>query len=108
MLHSIRKGSARLVLSKHAVRRSQQRGVGVAVIKALLDAADTEMAVGYGCTALSISRSALAEMHAQGGDHDFIDFLGRHVVVTTHSGEVLTVAKLYSGRRGRPYRRGRR
>jgi hypothetical protein len=77
-------------------------------IAALMRASDTEMPVGNGCTALTVSRQAQAEMHADGLDHALADSLGRYVVVVDGDGGIVTVAKLFRGRRGRQYRRGRR
>ena len=76
--------------SKHATRRSQQRGIPPEVIMALLDRFDIDHPVGKGCYALSCSRTELARARADGISASMIEYLGRVVLVTSDDGVIIT------------------
>ena len=53
-------------VTRHAVRRSQQRGISPAVIRLVMDKADIDVHVGNGCCSLGISRKKLKNLRKDG------------------------------------------
>lgn len=92
-------------LSKHAATRAQQRGVGKWVVDTVFNEADVAQPVGGGCYALTLSRSRLVELRGDGASVGELEALGRHFLVISADGTVVTVGKLRPGTRGRRYRR---
>ena len=94
-------------LSRHAVMRTQQRGVPHHLIDALMSYADFEAPVGSGCTVLRMTRDRL-------DDADLADRLGSErerlrglsIVWSERTGEIVTVLRPRRGPAGRRYRRG--
>lgn len=92
-------------LSKHAATRAQQRGVRQWVVNSLFNEADVEHPVGGGCRALTLSRRRVVELRGDGASVGVLEVLGRHFLVISPDGTVVTVGKVQSGTRGRRYRR---
>lgn len=92
-------------LSKHATTRAQQRGVRQWVVDSLFNEADVEHPVGGGCRALTFSRSRVVELREDGASVGELEALGRHFLVISPDGTIVTVGKVRAGTRGRRYRR---
>ena len=87
-------------LSKHAEKRSQQRGARLGLVELVLDHADIEVPVGSNCQALRVSRRMARGLNL--GDR-----IHRHaVIVSGDTGEIVTILPTERGRRGARYRRG--
>ncbi len=78
------------LLSGHATKRSQQRGIRKALMNALLERFDLDRPVGDGCQALSCSRAALARAREDGVPTAIIERLGRVVLVISPDGVIVT------------------
>ena len=92
-------------LSRHALKRANQRGVTHTLLSALLLHADQETPVGGGCAALRLSRGRLADRSlrsALGAEFDRLDGL---VAIVGDDGGVVTLLRDHNGRAGRRYRR---
>lgn len=95
-----------LDLSRHAERRSRQRGVPHALLDALLANADVEAPAGSGCTVLRISRERLASAELRRSLGDACDRLGSLALIWSDAtAEIVTVVHHKAGRAGRRYRR---
>ena len=90
-------------LSIHARRRCAQRGTNAHLLAAVRDWADVEVPVGNGAVAVSLSRSAAAEMRAEGIRSDLIERALRRALVEGEGSIVTLIAG--RERRGRRYRR---
>jgi len=93
------------MLSKHAAIRAQQRGVRQWVVDSLFNEADVVHPVGGGCHALTLSRRRVVELRGDGASVGELEVLGRHFLVISPDGTIVTVGKVQSGTRGRRYRR---
>lgn len=80
------------MLSQHAERRCQQRGVSRALLKTILDEADTETAIGDNCRLHRVSRRTA---RARGLDDRVARFA---VILSDDSQKIVTVLPMY--RRG--------
>ncbi len=92
-------------LSKHATTRVQQRGVRQWVVDSLFNEADVEHPVGGGCRALTLSRRRVVELRGEGASVGELEVLGRHFLVISPDGTIVTIGKVQSGTKGRHYRR---
>lgn len=54
------------VLSPHATKRIQQRGIKMKYVQLIFEYADREISVGKGCTSLSVSKSWLNKLVKMG------------------------------------------
>jgi hypothetical protein len=97
-----------VALSRHAEARMRQRGLKLNIVQAIASLSDRAVAVGCGCTALTVSRSRLAELRADGVPPALIESLERNMLVEGEDGSIVTVAKQFNGWRARWYRHGRR
>ncbi len=87
-------------LSKHAEKRSQQRGAKPGLVELVLNHADIEVPVGSNCQALRVSRRMARGLNL--GDR-----IHRHAVIMSgDTGEIVTILPTERGRRGARYRRG--
>ena len=93
------------ILSKHATTRVRQRGVRKWVVDSLFNEADVVHPVGGGCHALTLSRRRVIELRGDGASVGELEVLGRHFLVISADGTIVTVGKVQSGTRGRRYRR---
>ena len=80
----------KISFSRHATKRSQQRGIRQALINALLERFDLDRPVGDGCHALSCSRAELARAREDGVPTAIIERLGRVVLVISPDGIIVT------------------
>jgi hypothetical protein len=94
----------------HLRTRCQQRGVIQRELQALLDAADRLVPVGSSCVSMTVSRSAIAALRAEGRAEGtavaYLDRVGKRAAVTDVDGVPITVL-IPSRRKGRRYRHGR-
>ena len=88
-----------LRLSKHAEKRSQQRGAKPELIELVLNHADIEVPVGSNCQALRVSRRTARELNLGDRIHRYA------VVVSDDTDEIVTALPTERGRRGIRYRR---
>lgn len=89
-----------LRLSKHAEKRSRQRGAKLGFIELVLNYADIEVLVGSNCQALRVSRRTAHRLKLDDRVHRYA------AVVSDDTGEIVTVLLTERGRRGARYRRG--
>ncbi len=88
-------------LSRHAEKRSQQRGAKPGIIELVLNYADVEVPVGSNCQALRVSRRMARGLNL--GDRIYL----YAVVVSGDTGEIMTITlSTERGCRGARYRRG--
>ena len=97
---------SRVMLSDHAMRRAQQRGIRPAVVDFVLGNADRDLEAGNGCRAYRISKKRLAELCSKAAAKVSEVERATNVVVILHedSGEVITVMH-DRNKTGRRYRR---
>jgi hypothetical protein len=86
-------------LTKHARRRIGQRGITNRFLNALLMHANTEVSVGGGVVALSVTPSRAQNLNID-------DKLHRYTALVSDNGALISVIPLHPGHRGRVYRRG--
>lgn len=80
--------------TRHAETRLQQRGFAKRSIELALWVHDTEVPVGKGCQAWSVSRRGLEKLRAAGLPGRVVDRLAKAIlIVEPWSGTVLTVVK---------------
>lgn len=95
-----------LVMSRHAERRAQQRGISRDEIEALVSWG-RPVPVGGGASSYTLTRAMAAGLAAEGVPAAAIERLPLRVVVVAGDGRVVTVAVLRrSGRGQRRYRHG--
>ena len=88
-------------LSRHAEKRSQQRGAKPGLIELVLNHADVEVPVGSNCQALRVSRRMARGLNLGDRVHLYA------VVVSGDTGEIMTITlSTERGCRGARYRRG--
>ena len=87
-------------LSRHAEKRSQQRGAKPGLVELVLNHADVEVPVGSNCQALRVSRRTARGLNLGDRIHLYA------VVVSGDMGEIVTILPTERGRRGARYRRG--
>lgn len=92
------KDRTKYVMSRHARRRCQQRGVPGTLAAALMDSADRSVPVGEGCEAISLSRRGAARLRRLGWPAALLERLVRIVAVLSPAGEVVTVMHAYARR----------
>ena len=94
----------------HLRTRCQQWGVIQRELQALLDAADRLVPVGSSCVSVTVSRSAIAALRAEGRAEGtavaYLDRVGKRAAVIGVDGVPITVLTP-SRRKGRRYRHGR-
>lgn len=96
-----------LTLTRHAVKRAQQRGIRPQVIDYVVAEADIDLHAGDGCRSYRISTRKVAVLMEAGAPAAGLDRANRVVVVwSERSGEVVTVMHDH-GHSGRRYRRQR-
>ena len=88
-----------LGLSKHAEKRSQQRGAKPELIELVLNHADIEVPVGSNCQALRVSRRTARGLNLGDRTHRYA------VIVSDDTDEIVTILPTERGRRGARYRR---
>ena len=88
-----------LRLSKHAEKRSRQRGAKPGFIELVLNYADIEVPVGSNCRSLRVSRRTAHRMKLDDRVHRYA------AVVSDDTGEIVTILPTEHGRRGARYRR---
>ena len=92
-------------LTRHAARRSRQRGVTSRMLKAMIAWADLEVPAGDGCTILRFSRERLQDRELRGELGPLADRLGSLVMILAgDADDVVTVLRLRRGGAGRRYR----
>lgn len=96
------------ITTQHAKRRMQQRGMRPRDVALVSRLADTEVAVGRGLSALSLSREAFWEALADGVPADALARITGSVLVTADDGALVTCAHSYGARKGSYARRDRR
>lgn len=95
------------IISHHARRRSQQRGIPLSLVENILDHHDRDAAVGNDCRVLRVSRNAARTFAATGGDRQTADRLpGIAVVWSDRTGRVVTIIHDGGNRAARRYRVG--
>jgi hypothetical protein len=96
-------------VTRHAARRSRQRGIRRRDVTRLVDLADRQVFVGSHCTSLWLSNEGVADLLGDGAPPGALVHLTRHCVLVGDNGAVLTVVA-GSRSRTRRYRRtgGRR
>lgn len=88
-------------LSRHAEKRSQQRGAKPGLVELVLNHADVEVPVGSNCQALRVSRRMARGLNLGDRVHLYA------VVVSGDTGEIMTITlSMERGCRGARYRRG--
>ena len=88
-------------LSRHAEKRSQQRGAKPGLVELVLNYADVEVPVGSNCQALRVSRRMARGLNLGDRVHLYA------VVVSGDTGEIMTITlSTERGCRGARYRRG--
>jgi hypothetical protein len=91
-------------LTRHAARRSRERGLRLSDVARLIDMADRVVPVGGRAVSMWLSRVGAAELRAEGWPAKALARLTHHYVVVSDGGTVITVL---AGGRG-PTRRYRR
>jgi hypothetical protein len=87
------------MISYHAARRTQQRGINQAFLSALIQHADTETYIGNHCVSLRVARQTAADL----GD----DRLAKFAVIWSETNDqIVSVLPIKHGARGRIYRCG--
>ena len=71
------------ILTKHAIKRSHQRGIKDHYINIFLDYADLTVNVGNGDQSISISRKTISLMSKEGVKKDIIEKLSKIAAVVT-------------------------
>ena len=93
------------LMSRHARRRIQQRGIRMTVLELVMANADVALHAGDGCEAIRLSRAAAREM-IESGDVDPEDAARAcRIAVLLGRRGVVTALHPSTGRRGRRYRR---
>ena len=88
-------------LSRHAEKRSQQRGAKPGLVELVLNHADVEVPVGSNCQALRVSRRMARGLNLGDRVHLYA------MVVSGDTGEIMTITlSTERGCRGARYRRG--
>ena len=88
-------------LSRHAEKRSQQRGAKPGLVELVLNHADVEVPVGSNCQALRVSRRMARGLNLGDRVHLYA------VVLSGDTGEIMTITlSTERGCRGARYRRG--
>lgn len=87
-----------LTMTRHALERSQQRGISEHLIAVVLDHHDIEIPAGSGAMLYRVSKAL-----AQGINLD--DRLGRCAVLIAGDGVVITVGHIFSNKRGKRWAR---
>ncbi|MDX6559736.1 MAG: hypothetical protein QOF72_2785 [Blastocatellia bacterium] len=87
-------------LSAHAETRCRQRGITAQRLATLLENADVERPVGKNCRLVKVSRRAAKWIRGSDG------LASLSVIISDHTGEVVTILRPASTRRGRRYRGG--
>lgn len=79
-------------MSHHATQRSQQRGIPMRLIEAVLDHCDHDVLIGDDCRALRVSRSAARAVARAGENRQVAERLpGLVVVWSDRTGQIVTV-----------------
>ena len=78
-------------LSRHAVRRCQQRGVKQGVLSALLDHHDVDRQVGGNCRVLRMSRKQARQEFRTMGPQVITQLENLAVIISETTGEIVTV-----------------
>lgn len=78
-------------LSRHAIARTQQRGVRRLVVELLLSRFDVERPVGDGCDAISCSRENLAKAIDDGVAPAMVERLAGIVLIVAPDGGIITI-----------------
>jgi hypothetical protein len=87
-----------MLLSRHAARRYRQRGFTKERMAALLDWADIDRPIGSNCRLIRVSRRVSQRL--PGGER----LANAAVIVSDHTGEIVTVLSIHQSRSGRRYR----
>jgi len=90
---------------RHLRKRCQQRGIPKREFETLLEVGDRLVPIGGGRVSVTLSRSAVAAMRAEGTACTSLDRAARRAVVIGADGTPITVL-IPSGRHRRHYRRG--
>ena len=100
-------------ISRHAMIRLSQRAIRASIVDLVFSYSDREVPRGDGIYALSISRSAMAEMINEGVHVDLAARAEKAILLLDAEGSTMITALRPQGRRGRRYQschsgRGRR
>jgi hypothetical protein len=90
---------------RHLSKRCQQRGVDRREFAILFNFADQLVPVGGGRTAMTLSRSAVVALKAEGISIHGLDRARRRAIVINADGKPVTIL-IPSGQGGRRYRHG--
>ena len=86
-----------ITLSRHALTRSQQRGITMQLIEQILENADVEKNVGGNCTLIRVSKRKAKAIRA--------DQLSKVAIIwSEHHAQIVTAIHLREGPHGRRYR----
>jgi hypothetical protein len=94
----------KIALTQHAAARLRQRGVLNEPLRLVMEEGGFEIAVGGGCSAVSLSRERCAQLEETGVAWALLDKAARIVVVLSAESTLVTV--LNRARSDRRYRHG--
>lgn len=78
-------------MTGHAEARCRQRGIKSESVDLIVANGDREHHAGAGCTAISLSRSRMTELQAEGVPASVIDQAAGTVLIVGHDGAIVTV-----------------
>jgi hypothetical protein len=93
------------LIDRHLLTRCQQRGIPKRHLETLLKTADRIVPVGRGCASLTLTRSGVDAMRAEGVDCSSLDQIARRAIIIDAVGTPITIL-IPSGKHRRRYRRG--
>lgn len=92
-------------MSRHALQRSQQRGIPLQMIEAVLESHDLDFEVGDDCRVLRVSRAAAAAISTKRTGRQVTEKLaGLAVIWSDRTNQVVTVVHDKGQRSARRYR----
>jgi hypothetical protein len=101
-----KKSNASFSLTRHAIKRAQQRGIKSETLNFVLDHADAEVHVGNGRFSIHISRRKLKRLHAEGQPITSCDRAREIAMVIDYcTSDIVTVMHLKCKNSGRGYRK---
>ncbi|MCC6920724.1 MAG: hypothetical protein IT548_16120 [Alphaproteobacteria bacterium] len=92
-------------MSRHAMVRARQRGIGEERLEAFLALADLDAPVGGGCIALRISRRLKRDRRIREAFGPMLDLIADLALVMAGDGSIVTVMHDHGQASGRRYRR---
>jgi len=92
-------------MTRHAMIRARQRGIGEERLEAFLALADVDSPVGGGCFALRISRRLKRDRRIRKAFGPMLDLIADLALVMADDGSIVTVMHDHGHAAGRRYRR---